>query len=91
MRLQVCLPVKNLDLGYNLVKTHDGSAAFLVVDHDEEEMITARAPIGNIYAPGAHVLNAEVSCLQLTVDLCTCLYFPWPISNTVIKRSSCLA
>lgn len=50
---QVCLPVKNLDLGYNLVRTHDGSAAFLIVDHDEEEMITARAPIGNIYAPGA--------------------------------------
>ena len=52
-RAQVCLPVKWLDLGYNLVKTHDGASAFLVVDHDEEEMIAARAPIGNVYAPGA--------------------------------------
>ena len=50
---QVCLPVKWLDLGYNLVKTHDGSSAFLVVDHDEEELIAARAPIGNVYASGA--------------------------------------
>ena len=53
---QVCLPVKWLDLGYNLVKTHDGASAFLVVDHDEEEMIAARAPIGNVYAPGARPL-----------------------------------
>ena len=49
---QVCLPVRDVDLGYNLVKTHDGASAFLVVDHDEEDMISARAPIGNIYAPG---------------------------------------
>ncbi|BDA42979.1 Vacuolar protein sorting/targeting protein 10 [Coccomyxa sp. Obi] len=49
---QVCLPVKWLDLAYNLVKNHDGSTAFLVVDHDEEDMIAAKAPIGNIYAPG---------------------------------------
>ena len=62
VRWQVCLPVKNLDLGYNLVKTHDGSAAFLVVDHDEEEMITARAPIGNIYAPGA----GDMLCMHHT-------------------------
>ena len=44
--------MRDLDLGYNLVKTHDGASAFLVVDHDEEDMISARAPIGNIYAPG---------------------------------------
>ena len=50
--VQVCLPVRWLDLGYNLVKTHDGASAFLVVDHDEEDMITKRAPMGNIYAPG---------------------------------------
>jgi len=50
----VCLPVKWLDLAYNLVKNHDGSSAFLVVDHDEEDMIAAKAPIGNIYAPGTH-------------------------------------
>jgi hypothetical protein len=49
----VCLPVRDLDLGYNLVKTHDGASAFLVVDHDEEDLLSARAPIGNIYAPGA--------------------------------------
>ena len=34
------------------MKTHDGANAFLIVDHDEEDMISARAPIGNIYAPG---------------------------------------
>ena len=50
--VQVCLPVRWLDLGYNLVKTHDGASAFLVVDHDEEDMIAKRAPMGNIYAPG---------------------------------------
>ena len=50
--VQVCLPVKWLDLGYNLVKTHDGASAFLVVDHDEEDMVAKRAPMGNIYAPG---------------------------------------
>lgn len=50
--MQVCLPVKWLDLAYNLVKNHDGSSAFLVVDHDEEDMIAAKAPIGNIYSPG---------------------------------------
>ncbi len=44
--------MKWLDLAYNLVKNHDGSTAFLVVDHDEEDMIAAKAPIGNIYAPG---------------------------------------
>lgn len=54
MIVQVCLPVKWLDLAYNLVKNHDGSSAFLVVDHDEEDMIAAKAPIGNIYAPGMH-------------------------------------
>ncbi len=53
---QVCLPVKWLDLAYNLVKNHDGSTAFLVVDHDEEDMIAAKAPIGNIYAPGLLLL-----------------------------------
>jgi hypothetical protein len=52
MGAQVCMPVKNLDLGYNLVRSHDGSAAFLIVDHDEEDMVSARAPMGNIYAPG---------------------------------------
>lgn len=50
--LQTCLPVKWMDLGYNLLRTHDSDAAFLIVDHDEEDMVSARAPISNIYAPG---------------------------------------
>lgn len=58
---QVCLPVRWLDLGYNLVKTHDGASAFLVVDHDEEEKVAARAPIGTVYSPG--VPGRCVSCL----------------------------
>ncbi len=70
--MQVCLPVKWLDLGYNLVKTHDGASAFLVVDHDEEDMVAKRAPMGNIYAPGEIPLPARyaqlgyASCLVAT-------------------------
>ncbi|CAL5221253.1 g3408 [Coccomyxa viridis] len=62
---QVCLPVKWLDLGYNLVKTHDGASAFLVVDHDEEDMIAKRAPMGNIYAPG---YNNTLYSLSMTMN-----------------------
>ena len=58
--------MKWLDLGYNLVKSHDGSSAFLVVDHDEEEMIAARAPIGNVYAPGGR-RSVACTCLLLCV------------------------
>lgn len=60
--LQTCLPVKWMDLGYNLLRTHDADAAFLIVDHDEEDMVSARAPISNIYAPGLNrVLNIFTS------------------------------
>lgn len=59
--------MKWLDLGYNLVKTHDGASAFLVVDHDEEDMIAKRAPMGNIYAPG------EASFPKLILFRVTCL------------------
>lgn len=68
--------MKWLDLGYNLVKTHDGASAFLVVDHDEEDMIAKRAPMGNIYAPGEaalpQLLFFRVPCLALD-HLCTSL------------------
>ena len=50
--------MKSLDLGYNLVKTHDGASAFLIVDHDEEDMISIRAPVGNVYSPGARLMLA---------------------------------
>jgi hypothetical protein len=50
--VQACLPVKLLDKGYNLIRTHDHSGAFAIVDHDEEDEFSANAPIGNVYAPG---------------------------------------
>ena len=61
--------MRDLDLGYNLVKTHDGASAFLVVDHDEEDLLSARAPIGNIYAPGAPrpPAPARPACFRLCV------------------------
>lgn len=49
---QACLPSKDLDLGYSLLRTHDERAALLVVDHDEREPAAAAAPVGNVYAPG---------------------------------------
>jgi len=49
---QACLPSRDLDLGYSLLRTHDERAALLVVDHDEQEPAAARAPVGNVYAPG---------------------------------------
>jgi len=48
--------------GYNLVRTHDGTGAFVIVDHDEEDAIQAGAPISNIYAAGA---NATLYTLSL--------------------------
>ena len=50
---QACLPVKDLDLGYNLVRTHDGKGAFVIVDHDELDPVTSRAPMSTVYASGA--------------------------------------
>ena len=49
---QACLPSRDLDLGYSLLRTHDERAALLVVDHDEQEPAAAAAPVGNVYAPG---------------------------------------
>lgn len=49
---QACLPVKDLDLGYNLVTTHDGKGAFVVVDHDEREPGAAAAPVSYVYSAG---------------------------------------
>ena len=49
---QACLPVKDLDLGYNLVRTHDGKGAFVIVDHDEIDPIASRAPMSTVYASG---------------------------------------
>ena len=52
--LQACLPVKDLDLGYNLVRTHDGKGAFVIVDHDEVDPVTSKAPMSTVYASGQH-------------------------------------
>ena len=54
MCLQVCLPVRDLDLGYSLVSTHDREGIFILVDHDEEDVTAHDAPINNIYASGGH-------------------------------------
>lgn len=44
------------------MRTHDGTGAFVIVDHDEEDAIQAGAPISNIYAAGA---NATLYTLSL--------------------------
>ena len=49
---QACLPVKDLDLGYNLVRTHDAKGAFVIVDHDELDPLASRAPMSTVYASG---------------------------------------
>lgn len=51
---QACLPVKDLDLGYNLVTTHDGKGAFVIVDHDELDPRAALAPMSFVYSAGQH-------------------------------------
>lgn len=62
---QACLPVKDLDLGYNLVRTHDGKGAFVIVDHDELDPVTSRAPMSTVYASGI-----SLSMLQHGWGLC---------------------
>lgn len=49
---QVCLPSRELDLGYSLTKTHDSRSALLAVNHDEADPAAAAAPAGPVYAPG---------------------------------------
>ena len=49
---QACLPVEDLDLGYNLVTTHDGQGAFVIVDHDEQDAQASAAPMGISYSAG---------------------------------------
>jgi hypothetical protein len=51
--------VKDLDLGYNLVRTHDGKGAFVIVDHDELDPVTSRAPMSTVYASGAPFLAPQ--------------------------------
>ena len=48
--------------GYNLVRTHDGGGAFVIVDHDEEDALQAKAPISNIYSAG---FNTSLYTLSL--------------------------
>ncbi len=51
--------MKDLDLGYNLVRTHDGKGAFVIVDHDELDPVTSRAPMSTVYASGAPFLAPQ--------------------------------
>lgn len=44
--------MKDLDLGYNLVTTHDYRAAFVIVDHDELDPTKGQAPMSFVYSPG---------------------------------------
>ena len=74
---QACLPVKDLDLGYNLVTTHDGKGAFVIVDHDEQEAQAAAAPMGFVYSAGEHqyfstkmFFNCRYSVVLLLVCPC---------------------
>mmetsp|Transcript_6271 Transcript_6271/g.21539 ORF Transcript_6271/g.21539 Transcript_6271/m.21539 type:complete len:783 (+) Transcript_6271:74-2422(+) len=50
---EICFPVALNDRGYSLMDFVDGSV-LIGVDHDEEDMIQAMAPIGNIYSSGKH-------------------------------------
>ena len=60
--LQVCLPVRDLDLSYNLISTHDRDGVYVLVDHDEEDVVAANAPINNVYTPGTWLVCGG-SCL----------------------------
>lgn len=44
------------------MRTHDGNGAFVIVDHDEEDAIQAKAPISNIYSAG---FNSSLYTLSL--------------------------
>ena len=44
--------MKDLDLGYSLVATHDRRGVYIMVDHDEQDQVTAAAPISNVYSQG---------------------------------------
>lgn len=44
--------MKDLDLGYNLVTTHDGKGAFVIVDHDEQDPRAAAVPMSYVYSAG---------------------------------------
>ena len=54
--------MRDLDLSYNLISTHDRDGVYVLVDHDEEDVVAANAPINNIYTPGAG-LQARICCM----------------------------
>jgi len=62
---QACLPVKWMDLGYSLVRTHDAASALVVVDHDEADPAAAAAPAGNVYSPGSGEEGSPIFTLAL--------------------------
>uniref|UniRef100_A0A061QZD8 Oligoxyloglucan reducing end-specific cellobiohydrolase n=1 Tax=Tetraselmis sp. GSL018 TaxID=582737 RepID=A0A061QZD8_9CHLO len=59
-----CVPVKHLaDKGYELRETHDKKGVYVLIDHDEEEMVESEAPVYNLYTCGA--ANATLFTLSL--------------------------
>ena len=67
---QACLPVKDLDLGYNLVKTHDGRGAFGIVDHDELDPVSSKARMSTVYGSGQHLDPSYCDALKQDVVAC---------------------
>ena len=86
----MCLPVRDLDLSYNLISTHDRDGVYVLVDHDEEDVVAANAPINNVYTPG--ILNlagmcgispghATLSCCQPAASCSAPLFVQRPTDN----------
>ena len=61
---EVCLPSNLEDDGYNMVRTHDGAAAFVLADHAEpgSRGPTSDSPTSDAYAPA---YNASLHTLAL--------------------------
>ena len=61
--------MKDLDLGYNLVRTHDGKGAFVIVDHDEIDPVASRAPMSTVYASGRPPTHLNAHSVRSTCCL----------------------
>ena len=70
MEIQACLPVKDLDLGYNLLTTHDGKGAFVIIDHDELDPKAAAAPMSFVYSAGSATPLIAVNACASTQFAC---------------------
>ena len=75
------MPVKDLDLGYNLVTTHDYRAAFVIVDHDELDPTKGQAPMSFVYSPGTPHQSPLLLLLLGLAHLSVLLLAPVPCLN----------